>query len=67
MLDPIFCLILKISSYLQSPVINVLLAMQFVEALKNFSVQNNDFNFDNLYKSSVNCCDDEKIDTPVTR
>uniref|UniRef100_A0A2S2NXT3 Zinc finger MYM-type protein 1 n=1 Tax=Schizaphis graminum TaxID=13262 RepID=A0A2S2NXT3_SCHGA len=69
LLDPILCLILKTSTCLQSSTINLLTAMQLVEALKNSlnSMRNNVSNFDTIYKNSVRFCDDQNIDIPVTR
>lgn len=69
LLDPILCLVLKTSTCLQSSTINLLTAMQLVEALKNSLnlMRNNVSSFDIIYKNSVRFCDDQNIDVPVKR
>lgn len=68
LLEPILCLILKTSTCLQSSTINLLTAMQLVEALKNsLNSIRNVSNFDIIYKNSVRYCDDQNIDIPVKR
>jgi len=59
MLDPILNLVLKVSTYLQSPDLNLLTAVNLVNSLKHslLSLRNTESEFQNIFKESVNMCE----------
>jgi len=66
MLDPILNLVLKVSTYLQSPDLNLLTAVNLVTSLKHslLSLRNTESEFQNIFKESVNMCEIYDIQIP---
>jgi hypothetical protein len=66
MLDPILNLVLKVSTYLQSPDLNLLTAVNLVNSLKHslLSLRNTESEFQNIFKESVNMCEINDIQIP---
>lgn len=66
MLDPILNLVLKVSTYLQSPDLNLLTAVNLVTSLKHslLSLRNTESEFQNIFKESVKMCEIYDIQIP---
>lgn len=68
MMNPILMLILKVSTLLQEPNLNLVLAMKNVNCLKNtlISMRNDDSEYKQMFDSSVILCKKHDIDIPAT-
>ncbi|KAL4104673.1 hypothetical protein QTP88_019955 [Uroleucon formosanum] len=66
MLEPILLLVLKVSTYLQSPGLNLLTAVNLVTSLKHslLSLRNTESEFQSIFKESVNMCEINDIQIP---
>jgi len=65
-MEPIFRAVLKVSVSLQAPALDLLAAVEIVKGLKKFlsKMRNDQQEYDNIYQTTIDICNKNKIDIP---